>query len=118
SQALGQPVVTARDRNRVIVVVRAHHAECATFPDRCPERRQKDILDLSWRSLRVGAGLSLAGPLVVAIYGEMLNRGGDLVIFLQPFYLFDAHVRDEVWVFAINLFHTSPSLVTTDIHYG
>src|SRR5438477_6686925 len=110
--------MTARYRDGVIVVVRTHHAERATFFDGGFERGQEDVLDFAWRGLRVCARLPFARALVVAVDGEVLDGGDDRVVLLQAFDHLDAEARDEIWVFAVNLLHAAPTLVARDIHDG
>ena len=90
SQSLGQPVVAARYRNPVIVVIRTHHAEHPAFFDCGFEGRQEYVLDFARACLRVCARLALARALVVAVDGEMLARRRDLIVLLHPFDHLDA----------------------------
>ncbi len=82
SQTISQPVLTARDRYAVKVVVRTHDAKQARFFDRRRERRHENVLDLPRRSLRIGARLYLARAFRRAVNNVMFRGRGDGVVLL------------------------------------
>src|SRR5947209_8932733 len=118
SQPLGQPVVAARYRNAVVVVVRTHHAEQPALFDGRLERRKEDVLDFARACLRVCARLPLARALVVAVDGEVLARRRDAVVLLHPLDHLDAEARGQERVFAVNFFHAPPALVAAHVEDG
>ena len=74
-----------------------------------------DILHLARRHLRIDARHAFAGPLVIAVSGEMLGRRSDLVIGLHARSHRHAEFGHQIGGFAENLFIAPPPLVAPHV---
>ena len=115
TQAVIQPILATLNRLAVVVVVRAHRAHQPCTLNNLSPRVHVNILDRVWRFVRVGTRQALARALTIRIYSEVLRSRGNLAILLQALYHLHTKLRNEEWVFAINLLVATPTLVATNI---
>ena len=118
TQAGGEPVVAALHGDAVVIVVRTHYAQHASFPDDAFEGVDVYVLHFARRHLRVHACHAFAGAFVVTVSGKVLAGGGHLVVVLQAAHHFDAQFGYEVGRFAVNFFVASPALVASYVEDG
>ena len=89
TQAGGEPVVAALHGDAVVIVVRTHYAQHASFPDDAFEGVDVYVFHFARRHLRVHACHAFAGAFVVTVSDIVFGSGGNLMVGLHPFCHFD-----------------------------
>ena len=115
SEPFGEPVMTAGNRNTVVIVVRTHYAQDPGLLDSGLESRQKDIFDFARRCLWIRTGITLAASLVIAVDRKMFGGRCDRVVFLHCLGHRNTHPRHEIGILAICVLDASPARITRHV---
>ncbi len=116
-QHVGKIIMAAGDRNTVVIIVGAHHAQWVGLANHAFIRPEVNHLGFARRDLRVGARVAFAPALVVRVNGEMFHRRND-VLALNPFHHLDGKFGNEEWIFAVRFLATSPARIAQYIQDG
>ena len=115
-----QPVVDVR-RDAVDFVVGGHHAADVRFLDRGLKRHEEILAN---DALGIVAGSGVGAAFGLAVYGEVLGGGNDVMavdrerIALQACDGGDAHARGQEGIFAVGFFGASPARIAGDVEHG
>src|SRR3954465_8809816 len=102
----------------VYFVVRRHHANRAGFFDRFSEGKKKSLPqnphgDVSGRAVHAGLRLPVSNKMLESRDHSLLVT--EISISLKPIHGRDAQPRNQVRIFAVSLFDSSPTRISRNI---
>ena len=115
-----QPVVDM-GWDAVNLVVGSHHTAHVSFFDGCAERHQES---LAYFSLGIVRRSGIGSTLRLAVRGEMFRRGHHVMPVdrshrtLQSVDGRHSHARNQIWIFSVSLFRSSPTRISRQVEHG